>query len=262
MSGGLAGPATYHGMSSVAIEGELASLVPTAGAPFLGATGAPVLMTEFGSLVSHFENSEVTLMANAGATASPVSQTASNSFTGPTINPGRPSVASAGKLSSNVATPVTPFLGTRGAPVSLSLSGSLSSHCGNSRVTSMANAGAIVAPVSQTMFGTLTDPAKTLGMLSVTNTGTSASCTLTPGSPYSAINSISSTPENSGVRLMTNAGAHVAAVPQAMNLASHFQNSGITEHLDQEVSNAESGFNRKNPREELTNSDKQAGSSS
>jgi len=46
--------------------GELASLVPTAGAPFLGATGAPVLMTEFGSLVSHFENSEVTLMANAG----------------------------------------------------------------------------------------------------------------------------------------------------------------------------------------------------
>ena len=35
---------------------------------------------------------------------------------------------------------------------------------------------------------------------------------------------------------------------------------GITEHLDQEVSNAESGFNRKNPREELTNSDKQAGS--
>jgi len=217
MSGGLAGPATYHGMSSVAIEGELASHVPTAGAPFLGATGAPVLMTEFGSLVSHFENSEVTLMANAGATASPVSQTASNSFTGPTINPGRPSVASA---------------------------------------------GAIVAPVSQTMFGTLTDPAKTLGMLSVTNTGTSASCTLTPGSPYSAINSISSTPENSGVRLMTNAGAHVAAVPQAMNLASHFQNSGITEHLDQEVSNAESGFNRKNPREELTNSDKQAGSSS
>jgi len=115
MSGGLAGPATYHGMSSVAIEGELASLVPTAGAPFLGATGAPVLMTEFGSLVSHFENSEVTLMANAGATASPVSQTASNSFTGPTINPGRPSVASAGKLSSNVATPVTlsrDFLGT------------------------------------------------------------------------------------------------------------------------------------------------------
>jgi len=98
MSGGLAGPATYHGMSSVAIEGELASHVPTAGAPFLGATGAPVLMTEFGSLVSHFENSEVTLMANEGATASPVSQTASNSFTGPTINPGRPSVASAGKL--------------------------------------------------------------------------------------------------------------------------------------------------------------------
>jgi len=44
----------------------LASHVPTAGAPFLGATGAPVLITEFGSLVSHFENSEVTLMANAG----------------------------------------------------------------------------------------------------------------------------------------------------------------------------------------------------
>ncbi|WVZ88786.1 hypothetical protein U9M48_035260 [Paspalum notatum var. saurae] len=165
-----------------------------------------------------------------GATVPPVSQTMFSSLACPAINTVMPSVANtvtdAGNSASHAPATDSPFMGTMRTSVSQTLFGNLTSHCGNSGIGLMANAGAAADPVSQIMFRSL-------------------ACPINPWVP-----SVASAVINAG-----KLGSQVSTI-------SPFLGTTYTPvNLDQKGCAAESGHQglstSKDPREEITSSDGQ-----
>ncbi|XP_066335534.1 uncharacterized protein [Miscanthus floridulus] len=193
------------------------------------------------------KNPGIPSVLNASATVAPIAETTFGTFPGTANITGMPSMANADKLTRHVLSSGVPFSRMMfGAPVSQTMSSSLITPAKTCRVSSISNAGATVAPVTLSMFGTNTmaGPARDLRMPSVANAG----ATVAPVTQAMfGTNTMAGPDRDPRMPSVANAGATVAPVTQAMfgtmagsasdpripsvanagELSSHVQSAGV-----------------------------------